>query len=185
MPDLRVSLPEPCGEKWEGMTPVGCDRVCARCDKVIHDLSHYTIEEAETLLGANADSCVRARVGKDGVIDLAPNLSGGMRHMVLVVGAAAGLLTAGVPATAREKRHDGAITGKVHSTDFKTRVTATDTQGKEYKAWVKPDGRYRITKVPDGAYKLTFVPGCGSDWTIDKVVVAGGVADVPDTIDRE
>ena len=36
------------------MTPAGCDRVCARCDKLIHDLSNYEIDEVEALLRAQS-----------------------------------------------------------------------------------------------------------------------------------
>ena len=53
MPDLRVSFPKPCEEKWEAMTPAGRARVCARCDKAVHDLASYTLDEAEALLRRN------------------------------------------------------------------------------------------------------------------------------------
>ena len=47
MGDLRVSFPKPCDEKWQAMTPEGRARVCGRCDKAVHDLSLYSIDEAE------------------------------------------------------------------------------------------------------------------------------------------
>ncbi len=66
MRDLRVSFPKLCDEKWETMTPVGCARVCGRCDKPVHDLSRCTLLETEALLRRNPDTCVRARIDGDG-----------------------------------------------------------------------------------------------------------------------
>jgi hypothetical protein len=109
MPDLRVSFPKPCDETWEAMTPSGCDRVCARCDHVVHDLSQYTLAEAEALLGANPGSCVRAQIGADGAVALKPGRGGKAGRMMIAVAATAGLLAAAAPglceAGASRRRH--------------------------------------------------------------------------------
>jgi len=181
MPDLRVSFPKPCSEQWEDMAPVGRDRICARCDKVIHDLSQCTIEQAEALLRAGTETCVRARIDADGVVALAPSRS--MRRMVLAAGAAASLLAAVEPAVARQKGPQGVIAGKIRTNDWNTRVTATAGDGKSYNARVKPDGRYRLKKLPAGTYTLTFVPACGNSWTIDRIVVSDSEVAVPETPD--
>lgn len=184
MRDLRVSFPRPCDEKWEAMMPAGCDRVCVRCDKVIHDLSHYELGEAETLLRRNPDTCVRARIGADGVVALKPGRPGGARRMVIAVAATAGLLTAGAPALARRDRPDGAIAGNVESFGARVRVTATGPGGQTFRARVRSNGRFRIRRVPAGTYTLTFVPDCGDNWTVENVVVGNGetiVSNVQDT----
>ena len=102
MRDLYVSFPRPCGEKWETMTPAGCARVCGRCDKPVHDLSEYSLEEAETLLRGDPRACVRARVGCDGSVALKPGRRGETRRMMIAVAATAGMLAASVPAAARQ-----------------------------------------------------------------------------------
>jgi Carboxypeptidase regulatory-like domain len=179
MRDLRVSFPKPCDEKWEAMTPAGCDRVCARCDKLIHDLLHYALDEAEALLRREPDSCVRARIDADGVVALKPGRGGKARRMVIAAAATAGLLTAGAPALAKRDRPDGAIAGNVGSYPMRTRVTATGTDGRTFRTRVRSDGRFRIRHLPAGTYTLTFVPDCGDDLTVENVVVRDGETILP------
>jgi len=181
MRDVRVSFPRPCDEVWEAMIPAGCARVCARCDKVVHDLSHYELGEAEALLRRNPDACVRARIDADGVVALKRGREGNARRMVIAVAATAGLLTAGAPALAKPDRPDGAIAGKVEAFGFRVRVTATGPGGQTFRAKVRNNGRFRIRSVPAGTYTLTFVPDCGDKWTVENVVVANGETIVPDS----
>lgn len=70
MKELRVSFPEPCGEKWEEMPVSGCNRHCASCDKIIYDLSQMAFDDVETLLTVKPDACVRAAVKVDGSVRL-------------------------------------------------------------------------------------------------------------------
>ena len=109
------------------MTPSGCDRVRGRCDKVIHDLSHYALDEAEALLRRFPDTCLRARIGADGVVALRPGRRGNARRMVIAAAATAGLLMASAPALAKRGRPDGAIAGIVESCG--SRVSGEGTQG--------------------------------------------------------
>jgi hypothetical protein len=179
MRDLRVSFPRPCDEKWEGMTPAGCARVCGRCDKPVHDLSHYTVDEAEALLRGNPEVCVRARIDRDGLVALRPSRRGDARRMVIAIAATAGLLAGGTPAFAKQDRPDGAIAGKVEDAWLRTRVTATRTDGQTFRARVRGNGRFRIGHLPAGTYSLTFVPSCGERWTVENVVVGAGETIVP------
>lgn len=181
MRELRVSFPEPCDEKWEQMTPTGCDRICARCDKVIHDLSQLEFEEAETLLRRDPDTCVRASIGPGGVVALKSERQGSAGRMIIAAVAAG--LVATQPALARRDRPDGAIAGRVESFGFSLRVIATDANGTEFRTRVN-NRRFRIRHLPAGTYTLTFVPSCGESWTVENVVVGNGETVLPDVRDE-
>jgi hypothetical protein len=179
MPDLRVSFPKPCDEPWEAMTPSGCDRICARCDHFVHDLSQHTFDEAEALLRADPGACVRARIDADGVVALRPGRRGKAGRMVLAAAAAAGLLTAGTPALAKPDRPGGAISGNIETFGPRHRVTATDASGRVFRTWARRTGEFRIRHLPAGTYRLNFVSSCGDDRTIENVVVGAGETIVP------
>lgn len=55
--ELRIATP--CGERWETMAPNGGGRLCATCDKVVHDLSTMSETRARRLLATKKDLCVR------------------------------------------------------------------------------------------------------------------------------
>lgn len=181
MPDLRVSFPKPCDEKWEKMTPADRARVCARCDKAVHDLASYTLDEAEALVRRYSEVCVRAQVQADGSVALKPSRRGEVGRMVIAAAASAGLLAASAPAMAKKEGPPGAIAGKVIYPWYRTRVVATAADGQSFQAKVKRNGSYRIDDLPDGTYSLEFRPDCGDKWKVDNVVVGGGETVVPDT----
>jgi hypothetical protein len=179
MRDLRVSFPKPCDERWEAMAPVGCARICAQCDKAVHDLSKYELEDVEELLRRDAEICVRASIDADGMVALKPGRRDSSRRMVLAVAAMAGLLTA-QPALAGGDRPQGAVAGRVEAFGLRMRVIATDGSGRTFGARVRRDGRYRIGHLPAGTYTLTFVPDCGESWTVENIIVGAGETIVPD-----
>ncbi|WP_309611344.1 hypothetical protein, partial [Sphingomonas sp.] len=84
MSDIRVSFPEPCGERWDDMQPAGCNRHCDSCDKVIHDLSQMTIDDVEALVWTDPEPCVRAHVDRDGFV--ATKSSVNPRRLAIAVG---------------------------------------------------------------------------------------------------
>lgn len=179
MSDLRVSVPKPCDEPWEKMAPAGCDRICARCDKVIHDLSNYELDEAEALLRRGSETCVRVRIGADGAVALKPGRS--MRRMMVAAAASAGL-AASVAGCVQPDRRDGSISGRVSSFGLEGgRVTMTGPNGEWRSQRLKPGGRYEFTRLRPGTYKLTFNADCAEKpWTVENIVVGGGETLQPD-----
>jgi len=183
MSDLRVSLPKPCDETWEAMPLSGCDRVCARCDHVVHDLREYTFVEAEALLRANPGSCVRAQIGADGAVTLKPGRGGKTRRMMIAAAATAGLMMASAPAYAKRDRPSGAISGRVESPLNRVRVTATGADGRTWQVRTT-SGRFTIRHLPAGTYRLTF-EACEPYPPVENVVVRDGETRVPNIRSEE
>ena len=174
MRDVRVSFPKPCDAPWEAMVPTGCNRLCARCDTMVHDLAELTLEQAQALLRRDPAACVRARVDADGVVTLKPDPGSTVRRMIATVAAAAsaGVLASGAPAVAAQKHDRAVISGKVAASDWPTRITATAADGMSRRARMKPDGSFKIRRLRAGIYTLTFTPSCGDAWTVKDVEVA-------------
>jgi hypothetical protein len=178
MSDLCVNFPKPCDERWENMTPGERHRTCARCDRVVHDLSQYDVAGIEKLLRDEPGSCVRASIDVSGAIDTRPDSHGRVRLMVAAIGVSAGLLMS-PPALARDQRAKGAIVGTAQTFSFfETTVTATDKNGNSYRAKAKSSGRYKIKNVPPGTYLVEFSSDCGERWSVEDVVVADRAVDV-------
>ena len=97
MKDFEVSLPAPCGETWDGMAGRGCNRHCATCDTVIHDLATMSIEDAERLIKEPGGACVRARISPDGTVALGKGNAA--RRMKAVVGGSLALAVAACQTT--------------------------------------------------------------------------------------
>lgn len=171
MADLKVSLPNPCNEPWEGMNPVGCNRHCASCDKIIHDLSALTIDQVEALLDSGGEVCVRARVGKGGVVELA-DAGRGHRRMIAAVGASMALATAAcqtVPAEQRANRF--AISGTVPMIQHRKPVVRS-SDGRSWR--VQMEFRSTSFIVPNlypGVYSISYDAACGQERQIIENIV--------------
>jgi hypothetical protein len=58
--DFHISIPRPCHEDWERMTPEDKGRHCALCQKTVHNLEHSTLAEAkEAIAERKFDVCIR------------------------------------------------------------------------------------------------------------------------------
>jgi hypothetical protein len=171
MADLKVAFPSPCSEPWEGMTPVGCNRHCAACDKMIHDLSTLKLAEVEDLLEGGEHVCVRARVGKGGEIELA-DATHGRRRMIATVGASMALATAACQTAPPEERLDRfEISGTLPLVrDRKPVVRSSDGQ-----TWhVEQAFRSTVFRVPDlypGVYSITYDTGCNESRVLEDIVI--------------
>ena len=56
---INISIPEPCHESWEKMTPQGKDRHCAVCDKTVIDFTKTTDEQIITTFEQKGNLCGR------------------------------------------------------------------------------------------------------------------------------
>lgn len=155
MKDLDIALPRPCGEAWEGMTPAGCNRLCAACDTVIHDLAAMTVEEAEQLLATPGGACVRAQIGPDGVVRTRnPATSRRIRAMV---GGAMALAVAACQTTSVTPLFE--LTGQSHRGQ---RVELFSNGVMLETAQTDRSGRFVFHNLPAGTYALVTVnsEGC-------------------------
>lgn len=173
MADLRVRLPSPCSEPWNGMVPVGCNRHCASCDRIIHDLSSLSLDQAEALLASDDEVCVRAQVGQGGVVRLA-DTGQGTRRMIAAVGASMALATAAcqtVPPEERPNRFE--ISGTVPQAYGPRRPIVRSSDGRTWPVRMA----YRSTsfRVPDlypGSYSITYFGGCGDvELVVENVII--------------
>jgi hypothetical protein len=172
MTDLQVAFPKPCEEAWEAMAPRGCNRHCASCDKIIHDLAALTFDEAEALLATEDEVCVRAKVGADGVIALKPSAGTTARRMVAAAGASLALATAAcqtVPDSA-EPRFE--ITGKFAHKSFYNSAELTSADGRTWSKRREPGtGRFIFSGLPPGTYTLTAVDSCGNHSLVETFTI--------------
>ena len=184
LPAKEIFRPSPCGERWEAMTPAGCHRACAKCDRVVHDLAQYDVADVEKLLRDEPGSCVRASIDASGTVATKAVRHGNIRRMVAVVGASAGLLMS-PPMLAGHQRKDGAIIGSVLPYRDKTMVTAKDGNGNFYRAKVKSNGRYHIKHVPPGVYDVEFSSkDCDASWVVPGITVGAGEVVTTDESDN-
>jgi hypothetical protein len=56
-----ISIPEPCNEKWEEMTPTEKGRYCAVCKTEIYDFTNLTHRELAEKLKRNENVCAKYR----------------------------------------------------------------------------------------------------------------------------
>ncbi len=172
MADLEVSFPKPCDEPWEAMAPRGCNRHCASCDKIIHDLATLTFDEAEALLATEEEVCVRAKVDSAGAIALKPAGQSVARRLVTASGAALALATAAcqtVPDTA-EPRYQ--ISGKFVYKSFYYSAALTSADGRTWPKRREPGtGRFVFYGLPPGSYTLTAVDSCGNRSIVETITI--------------
>lgn len=162
MDDLKVTFPKPCDAPWEAMTPRGCNRHCASCDKIVHDLSALTFGEAEALLESGEEVCVRAQIGADGVIALRDGGRGTARRLMAAAGASLALATAACQTMPDDAGPRFQITGKFAYKDFYYDARLESADGRSWpKRREAGTGRFIFDNLPPGTYTLTTLDTCG------------------------
>lgn len=176
--DTRIVFPEPCRADWEAMTPDGRARQCDACRKPVHDLSRFTVEEADALLtGEGGPACLRAWIAADGAVTTLPSRSG--RRLFASVMPVFVALTA---ASAQAGPARGEIGGVVRGAGNAVTVVA-EANGVRQTARTDSTGRYWLGGLPAGTYALSFATPGGRTWTMQQVPVRGGHLTVSDTVD--
>lgn len=61
---IQISIPEPCHEGWQNMTPVEKGRFCASCQKTVLDFTHLSDNEIINLVSKNDALCGRINVSQ-------------------------------------------------------------------------------------------------------------------------
>jgi hypothetical protein len=61
---IQISIPEPCNEGWQNMTPVEKGRFCASCQKTVLDFTYLSDNEIINLVAKNDTLCGRINVSQ-------------------------------------------------------------------------------------------------------------------------
>lgn len=61
---IQITIPEPCQEGWQNMTPVKKGRFCASCQKTVLDFTHLSDNEIINLVSKNDALCGRINVSQ-------------------------------------------------------------------------------------------------------------------------
>jgi hypothetical protein len=61
---IQITIPEPCHEGWQNMTPVEKGRFCASCQKTVLDFTYLSDNEIINLVNKNDNLCGRINVSQ-------------------------------------------------------------------------------------------------------------------------
>jgi hypothetical protein len=61
---IQISIPEPCHEGWQNMTPVEKGRFCASCQKTVLDFTYLSDNEIIKLVSKNDNLCGRISISQ-------------------------------------------------------------------------------------------------------------------------
>ncbi|RNJ63010.1 MAG: carboxypeptidase regulatory-like domain-containing protein [Porphyrobacter sp. IPPAS B-1204] len=182
MTDLKVAFPNPCDEPWGAMARRGCNRHCAACDTIIHDLEHLTFEDAERLLESASDVCVRAKVGRDGVISLKPSDTGSGRRLLAAAGATLALATAACQTVPDRNEARYQITGKFSWKEYYYSAELTSQDGRKWPKRREPGtGRFIFDNLPPGTYELSTQGFCEGRQVLETITITDASAEVTKT----
>lgn len=187
MSDLEVRFPSPCSEPWDAMAPRGCDRHCASCDKIVHDLAALTVDEAEALLDSGEEVCVRAQVGADGVLTMKSGTRGASRRMVAALGAGLALASAAcqtVPPSDRPNRFQ--ISGQFSWNGWMRTAELRSVDGRKWPKRREPgSGRFIFDDLYPGVYTLTVEDMCGRRVEVETVTITDASVELKQTYPQD
>jgi len=179
MRDVKVTFPKPCDQPWEAMAPHGCNRHCAACDTVIHDLEHMTADEAEALLDSGTEVCVRARIAPDGVVKLKPAGRSTGRRLVAAASASLMLATAACQTAPDSAEPRYRITGKFPWKDQLYDAELTSADGRKWPVRREPGtGRFIFDNLVPGVYVLSTRGNCGTRQVVETITIDAASVDL-------
>lgn len=172
MDDLTVTFPKPCDQPWDAMSPRGCNRHCAACDKVVHDLAALTFDEAVALLESDAEVCVRAQIGPDGAIALKSAPLGNARRLLAAAGASLAMVATACQTLPENAAPRYQITGKFSWKEYYNSAELRSADGRKWPKRREPGtGRFIFDDLPPGVYSLTVEDDCGDRVEFETVTI--------------
>jgi len=156
----QMDVPRPCSIGWSSMQGSDATRLCAVCEREVHDVAAMTRAEAEALLNdRDARICVRLTRGIDGEVVTAdrPPAVPQARHWTNLSAAAFAAFFGMAPATTR-------LSGTVFDQTCEglpgaAVVAVNEATGKEFTTESDPKGRYKLS-LPSGTYLFGVdIPG--------------------------
>ncbi|MGE8555755.1 MAG: hypothetical protein ACN6OB_17690 [Chryseobacterium jejuense] len=82
---MKITIPKPCHENWDNMSPDEKGRFCSVCSKTVHDFTSFSDEELIGSFNVNNNICGRFREDQLGV-NLNFSLTNKLALGLLVVG---------------------------------------------------------------------------------------------------
>lgn len=64
---MKITIPKPCHENWDNMTPDEKGKFCSVCSKTVHDFTSFSDEELINTFDFNKNICGRFREDQLGV----------------------------------------------------------------------------------------------------------------------
>ncbi|BAP32169.1 uncharacterized protein CHSO_3132 [Chryseobacterium sp. StRB126] len=58
---MKITIPKPCHENWNNMSPDEKGKFCSVCSKTVYDFTNFSEEEIMNIFGSNKDICGRFR----------------------------------------------------------------------------------------------------------------------------
>jgi Carboxypeptidase regulatory-like domain len=175
-----IDFPEPCAVSWDEMAPERRARLCAACDRRVHDLAQYTAAEIAGLIGSGADRiCARAEIAPDGRIrSRAGRLF--LAAMVALPSLAAAETTTGI----RINVFTGGSAGRVHNPNPDDGVASVTVVGAGVTRTLRaPPAEVTVGGLPPGRYQIEFRTKSDYKWSIPDVLVCAGTVSVRQTRD--
>jgi len=142
------------------MAPRGCNRYCASCDRIIHDLAALTFDEAAGLLASDEDVYVRAKVGRDGIIALQPGGPSAGSRMIAAAEASFALATAACQTVPEKTAPRYSISVQLDPYLART-IELRSGERKNQRRTLEQSGQYAFNNLPSGTYFPAYNEDCG------------------------
>jgi hypothetical protein len=129
---INISIPEPCGESWQNMTPVQGGRHCDVCEKCIVDFTQSSDKEIWKAYQKEGKICGQFRADQLNRLIATP------REKRVPMGIAVALaLTTSTPSAAQESNSQTTVcTPKENKTEASISISSVDTTKPHFKGYV-------------------------------------------------
>jgi hypothetical protein len=175
-----IDFPEPCTVAWDDMLPERRARLCAACDRRVHDLTAYSAAEVAALIGGGEDRiCARAEIAPDGRVR---NRAG---RLFLAAMVALPTLAAAETATGiRINVFTGGGAARVHNPNPADTIASITIAGAGVSRTLQdPQTEVIVDGLPPGRYRIEFKTKSAFEWSIPDVPVCAGALTTRQTRD--